>query len=285
MEAGKPKGWILMPKLQSLPSAYLFEDLQQWVWPLHRVFGVAATKLLHASEAVMLVPLLLIAFLLLSAPVVLFVLSHLVAPVFTHRYFLPSGIGLVIILVDLANELGADCSQRYRLYWLALILLLAASPVISALGLPPIELSPQYLDVSHLDSLVPPGIPVVVGWQEDFAKVMRFSNRAERPYFFLLDWPTALIGPTGFVLDYHLMRAYRENGYYSSNIEESKTFLCSHPDFLVLDADGRSWFDIAIKGLPQFQWGVVAYLNTPDPPRRLITVHRRSTLPFCSNLF
>ena len=70
---------------------------------------------------------------------------------------------------------------------------------------------------------------------------MRYSQNPNVHYYFLLDWPAALAGPRAFVLDYHLMQAYRNNGYYTKNIQDSQTFLCSHPDFVVLDAPNASY--------------------------------------------
>ena len=45
------------------------------------------------------------------------------------------------------------------------------------------------------------------------------------------------------MLDYHLMQAYRNNGYYSGNIRDSRKFLCSQADFLVLDAPNANTLD------------------------------------------
>jgi hypothetical protein len=83
------------------------------------------------------------------------------------------------------------------------------------------------------------------------------------------------------VLDYHLMRAYRDNGYYSNNIQDSQGFLCAHPDFLVLDGEGHSWFDLTIRRMPQFEWKIIDSFSAPDLQRNLIAVHRRSSLSFC----
>jgi hypothetical protein len=94
------------------------------------------------------------------------------------------------------------------------------------------------------------------------------------------------------------MQAYRDNGYYSKYIQDSRGFLCSHPDFVVLDApnantlDARNdnspdmrkpnWFDVNIRTKPQFEWRVLASFEATDVTRKLIAVHRRASLPFCS---
>jgi hypothetical protein len=307
MAAGKPVSWIMMPTINTMLSAYLFEAGQVWLWRIQRHSSGTILQIRHAMELVMLVPLALIilyglgrlaasrhrtgsapgnsllltGYLLLTAPLALFALSHLVTPVFVHRYLLPSGIGLAIVLADFADALGADRRASSRWVWAAVTSFLVVSPVLSVAALPPLDSSRQYLDVQRLDSLIPPNAAVVAGWQEDFSKLMRFSHSPQDRYF-LLDWPTALVGPTGFVLDYHLMQAYRDSGYYSRNIQDSQDFLCSHPDFFVLDAEGRSWFDITIRRMPQFEWRVIDSFNSPEFARHLIAVHRRMALPFCA---
>jgi hypothetical protein len=126
---------------------------------------------------------------------------------------------------------------------------------------------------------------------------MRLSSKPAG-YYFLLDWPAALAGPRTSVLDYHLMRAYRDNGYYASNIQDRNSFLCSQPDFLVLDSPNANtldasndnapdfklpnWFDLNIRTAPQFEWKVITQFDGPEITRKLISVHRREPLDFCN---
>ena len=149
---------------------------------------------------------------------VLFVLSHLVTPVFSPRYFLPSGIGLAIVLAATADALGSDSNVASRtvprLLWQPVVFFLLISPVLTVRALGSQSLYRGYLDVQRLEQIVPPNVAVVAGWQEDFAKLMRYARSPNPQYYFLLDWPAALVGPRAFVLDYHLMQAYRNNGYY-----------------------------------------------------------------------
>jgi hypothetical protein len=229
------------------------------------------------------------------------VLSHLVTPVFVPRYFLPSGIGLAIVLAASADGLGADTQipSRWavRATWAAMILFLMVSPMLTVVAVGPINLSWDYLDVARMEQDLPPDVPVVAGWQEDFVKLMRLAHNPEPRYYFLLDWPGALVGPRAFVLDYHLMQAYRNNGYYSENILDSHSFLCSHRDFAVLDGPNGStldahdtnspdmqkpnWFDTNIRMAPQFEWQVIADFDAPEVKRKLILVHRKAALRFC----
>jgi hypothetical protein len=330
MAAGKPHGWIAMPTSTDLRTAYLFADSLPWLRFFKRhSLEVGFQIVSRAAEFVIYVPLavvfllgmrkvlgsgwrtitdakgalLLVAYILLSAPAVLFVLSHLITPVFVPRYFLPSGIGLAIILTASADALGSDNQIHSRwtssLMWRAIVLFLIISPVLTVWAVGPINLSWTYLDVQRLEQFVPPDTPVVAAWQQDFVKFERYSKNPKIQYYFLLDWPAAMIGPRAFVLDYHLMRSYRDNGYYSKQIQDSPDFLCSHPDFVVLDAPNANtldavnnnspdmqkpnWFDLNIKNMPQFKWKVIASFDGTEVTRKLIAVHRNARLPFCNN--
>jgi hypothetical protein len=72
-------------------------------------------------------------------------------PVFVSRYLLPCGVGVAIILADFADARGADSQASSRLVWGSIIWLLLISPVATVLALPPLPVSPQYLDVQRLD--------------------------------------------------------------------------------------------------------------------------------------
>jgi hypothetical protein len=329
MAAGKPHGWIAMPTITDLRTAYLFADSLPWLRffkrhsselgfqivgrtaqfviyvPLLVVFLFGLRRVLKSGWRCVSDPknaLLLVAYILVSAPVVLFVLSHLVTPVFVPRYFLPSGIGLAIVLTASADALGADRQTGSRLswgpIWVAIVVFLLISPVLTVFALGPINLSWDYLDVQGVEKYVPPGVPVVAGWEEDFVKFMRLSPNSGAGYYYLLDWPSALAGPRAFVLDYHLMQAYRNNGYYARSIVDDHDFLCSQSDFFVLDAPNANtldaakraspdmqkpnWFDTNVRSTPKFEWRVVASFDAPEVTRKLIAVHRNAPLPFCN---
>jgi hypothetical protein len=329
MAAGKPHGWIVMPTLTDLRTAYLFGDSLQWFRLLKRhSLEVLFQIVSHAVELIIYVPLavffvlglkrisklkrqaitdpkgafLLLAYMLLSVPVVLYVLSHLIAPVLVSRYVLPSGIGLAIVLAASADALGSDshAPSRFasRTIWAGIVLAFITLPMLTVLALGPMDLGWAYLDIRRVEQYVPPNVAVVNGWQHDFVKFMRYSQNPNIHYYFLLDWPGALVGPRAFVLDYHLMKAYRDAGYYPGEIQDSHDFLCSHPDFVVLDAPNATkpddetdssadvlkpnWFDSNIRRQPLFDWKVLASFDASEVTRQLIAVHRRAPLDFCN---
>ena len=299
MAAGKPHGWIPLPRLQTVLTSYLFDTWLEWLVWLQRHAGDGAFTVGRAVTGLFLLvpllavlwmaikgrrsPLLLPAAALLAAPVLLYLLSHLLTPVFVPRYVLPSAIGMAIVLAAFADWVGAN-----RRIWMPVTALLLISPVCSAMLVRAPQVNGQYIDVSQIDSLTPPNTPLVTGWQNDFAMMMRFS-RAPQDRFYLLDWPTALVGEKGMVLDYHLMSAYRRAGYYPGNIQDQDVFLCAHSDFLVLDphfvksdALEPGWFDLVIRNAPQFEWRVLGTVGSSEMQRKIVAVHRRAALRFCT---
>jgi hypothetical protein len=315
---GKPHGWIGKPELKYLFPAYLFSPFEQWFLLLERhsearwkmvhhiveismlialafILLLGLRKLLAAKQRTNTDPesaLLLAGYLLLSAPLILFVFSYLVTPIFIGRYMLPSGIGLAIVLADFADARGSDSPASSRLVWASVAAFLAILPLLSSLLMPPLSSSRQYLDVQRLDHTVPADMAVVTDWADDFAKLMRYPHSPHSRYYFLLDWPAALAGPKPAVTSYHLLSSNRDVGYYSQSIQGSNAFLCAHTDFLVLDthligqdADGPTWFDQRIRQAPEFVWKGLDSFDAPYFPvvkRELISVHRRAPLAFCS---
>jgi hypothetical protein len=319
MAVGRPHGWIGKPHLKYLFPAYLFAPFEQWFLLLERHSGDARWRMVHhaiefplfmALAVVLLLglrrllaaeqrtnpdsrsALLLAGYLLLSAPVILFVLSYLITPVFVPRYMLPSGIGLAIVLADFADARGSDSQTSSRRVWAGVAMFLAILPVLSSLVMPPLPSSWQFLDVQRLDHAVPANIALVTDWEDDFSKLMRYPHSPQAHYYFLLDWPAALAGPKPAVTYYHLLSSSRNAGYYSRSIQDSDAFLCSHPDFLVLDthligqdADGPTWFDQRVRQTPAFAWKMLDSFDAPYFPevdRKLISVHRKAPLSFCN---
>jgi hypothetical protein len=319
MAAGKPHGWIPVPSLSRFFDSYFFWDYLPWLsviqshapgfffqicrqgvraailLPIAVVLFYTAGKLLRAERPFLPTAedaLLLVAFALLSMPIVLFVVSHLLTPVFVARYLLPSGIGVSIVLAAFASRLSSYVPDflrpAQRLASMLIVLFLVTCPVSSALLRGPAADNPRFLDVERLDRMVPPDAAVVIGWQQDFDKIMRYSGKPGAHYYFLLDWPAALAGPPAYVLDYHLLHAYRDAGYYSPKIQDGHAFLCSHSDFLVLDThvlvpmeQEPTWFDFAIRNNPQFAWKNIDSLDASDVKRELIAVHRMAPLNHC----
>jgi len=319
MAAGKPHGWIPVPTLSRFFDTYTFWDFLPWLslvqrhvpnlifqicrqgvrmaiaLPIALLLFLTVRRLLKSKWPMALTQedaLLLAAFALVSMPTVLFAVSHLLTPVLVARYVLPSGIGLSIIFAGLAHRLSLKVPSSFRtaqrVVTIVLVIFLVTCPVSSALLRGPAGEDPRFLDVERLDNAGFPDAAVVVGWQLDFAKVMRYSQKPGSRYYFLLDWPAALAGPRAYVLDYHLLQAYHNAGYYPQSIAYAHEFLCSHRDFLVLDGvdlkateQAPTWFDYSIRNNPSFEFKTVDSFDSSDVKRDLIAVHRKAPLSYC----
>jgi hypothetical protein len=319
MAAGKPHGWIPLPNFSRFLDACFFWDFLPWLsliqrhvpdWlfqicrqgvrlaillPIAILLFLTVRKLLKSKRPMSLTQedaLLLAGFALLSMPLVLLAVSHLLTPVLVARYVLPSGIGLSIILAGFADRLSLLVPSSFRaaqrVGTIVVVIFLATCPVSSALLRGSADRDPRFLNVERLDKVGLPDAAVVVGWQLDFAKVMRYSRKPGSHYYFLLDWPAALAGPRAYVLDYHLMQAYQNAGYYSQSIVYAHEFLCSHRDFLVLDGQdlkateqAPTWFDYTIRNNPSFDFKTIDSLDSSDVKRELIAVHRKAPLSYC----
>jgi hypothetical protein len=319
MAAAKPHGWIPVPTLSRFFDAYFFWDYLPWLSLIQRHVpdlwfqicrqGVRAAIVLPTAIALFIEgrrmlrarrplspttedALLLVAFALLLMPIVLYVVSHLLTPVFVARYLLPCIIGVSIILAAFATKLSLRVPVSLRAAQQAVtvvvVMFLVTCPVSSAMLRGTAAENPLFLDVKRLDGIDSADTPMVIDWQQDFSKIMRYSRKSGAHYFFLLDWQAALAGPRTHTLDYHLMRSYRDVGYYSQSIKDGDGFLCSHPDFMVLDThvltameQGVSWFDFEIRNNPIFAWKTVDSLDGLEVKRELIAVHRKAPLKNC----
>ena len=132
----------------------------------------------------------IVALSILTMSLLLFALSYLLTPLYVRRYIVPGAMGLAIVFVAFADAMGIERIRKIDsaggVAWIGTVILLMAMPVISAamVGYP--EINAEYLDVPRLDALIPRNVLVVVQWQHDFFKAMRYSGRADRPYLYLL---------------------------------------------------------------------------------------------------
>jgi hypothetical protein len=278
---GKPYSWIPEPSPMDLFMQYNFDVLGgSFLHTVSRmpVFGGLVADFLSIATITVLITelwtsvkrenpssgrsaLLFLGFALLAAPLLFFAISYVITPIFVARYMLPSMLGSAIVATSFAER-----HLRSR-FWIACLPPIVVLPVVFALlG------HPARLDVDRVDALSSSAkLPLVVGFQKDFFVMERYSKHPENSVY-LLDWNASLRGVREMVSDYHLMRNYRDVGYFSSTIQDSQAFLHRHPAFLVLDDSDGSWFNSAIKGNPDYRWRVVAQL---DQKRRLIAVQLR----------
>jgi 4-amino-4-deoxy-L-arabinose transferase-like glycosyltransferase len=278
MAVGKPHGWIPMPAIGDLATGFSFWLFAGIYFPVmqHHPAGLVAGWFCAVACVLFLVasainalrtaaparrPVYLLAFALMLAPLVFFVVSQLASPIYTPRYMIPSVIGVAILSVSWVERSRAGQENRTALLSLIVLLLPIASAALA---------TPTSLNVARIDQLAA-GRPVVCPWLRDFLTMERYSSQAaslEYP----LDWPAALAGPPAAVGGFHLMQNYRREGYFAANLQDVSAVL-SQPAFLVLDDTQTNWFHLAIENNPRFTWRLLAPIDTSH---RLLEVTQES---------
>jgi len=197
---------------------------------------------------------------LLVVPVIFFIFSRVIIPIWVARYMMPSLIGLGIVATDFA-----DRKLRSKV-WGAAIPMILMLPIASAYIAPTTR-----LDIARVDGIVAgEKLPMVEGAHSDFFIMQRYSRDAAQNYY-LLDWDAALHTARSAPTEFHLMQNYRDVGYLTGSIKDIDEFLRENRRFLVLDNSNSSWFFYRLKSHPEWRWRVIAEL---DKGRRVIEVQQ-----------
>jgi Dolichyl-phosphate-mannose-protein mannosyltransferase len=275
----KPHGWNVTPQLSDLMAELSFHS---FIGPflahparllIAFLLGMGCVGMLIFAEAVALKgsdrppsPAIILAFSLLLAPLILFVASRTVTPIFVPRYLLPSSFGIAILLASWLDRRKLARSTVYALAALALL-----QPIATA-----VAVRPFYLDVQRFDTITA-GQIVVSDWLIDFTALIR-SSKDSRQIVYPLDWEAALRGSSYEVPDYHLMKAYQEQGFLVGNIKDTDSIL-RQSSFLVLDNSQSNWFRERIASNPCFTWQPLEHFDSTGDIRTLIKVVRSQTCP------
>jgi len=201
------------------------------------------------------ISLLIVAFIFLLVPVLVWIISRTIKPIFVDRYMMPSTFSWSIIVAHLLSryKFNAINSERktlkfpYRKYsltgLLAIMMVLIINPIIYAKIFPR-----EYLPGLNDNKYGYEDLPIVVQSSHDFVRRLHYSPQEDR-YFFILDWEAALDNASGLFTpqEYKHMDALKRN--YPDlfhNVVESKFFLKTYSKFLVLD-----YLDYSQKCKPQ----------------------------------
>jgi Dolichyl-phosphate-mannose-protein mannosyltransferase len=277
MAIAKPHGWIGKPSAGDLAiglSYWLFAGIYfpllhathfgvilGWGAGVFCVAGLIAAALYgirDPSPARRLAYFL--GFALILAPLVLFIVSYVVTPIWVARYMVPSTLGIALLAAGWA-ERNRFARGAGGVLLGVLILLLPPAGALCA--------RPQSLNVARIDA-VAAGRPLVCDDIHDFTVMWRYSatpSAVEYP----MDWATALKGPPASTGAYHLLWNYRRDGYLTGNILDEPAVL-SQPSFLVLEGNDDNWFQLEIASNPKLVWRVLAQVGAT---RRIVEVDRR----------
>ena len=246
----RPWFWTARPDAADLIRMYV-------PTPLHTALGlgVAAVALIIAlhrppkfqKDLFLRSALLVPAFVLLTVPAFIWVLSQHGTSYFVERYFIPCAVGCVAVVGELLFQLfgtaGGEARTSASFRWFSALTL--AYTGWSAVAVFPTKAASQPFDLTPaLAQALPPHVPVIVE-QLELLAMMKSGSYSWVPSRYVLDWPTALAddSPRGFVNNYKEMATWRELGYGSSSVMTYKEVFDSLQRFAVVDCNCSSTFD------------------------------------------
>jgi uncharacterized membrane protein len=187
-------------------------------------------------------PLMTCATAFLIPPLLIAVLSVGESSFFVNRYFIPSLVGVTAIVTSLFDLRlrRVKSSVPLKIAWLVMFVVFLAWPIGSALSL-------NDKRFVTMDRNLPNGVPVIVTDAQAFLPLTYLSHKADRPYYFPLDWNAALHSASrGMTVEDKLMRNSKAAGYSVDRILESEQLRCAFDSFLVVDNPRYEWFQTRI---------------------------------------
>ena len=313
----KPRGWIPEPIPDDLMNLYFYRD--NFFNPstllllfLITAFGYILIKgpqnytIFNREKPKGQKHLLLAALAWVAVPLGVYLLSKLMQPIFWNRYFLPTGLGIVILIVHNTHPIiatigiqGAITSKSFfsrkwptgyllsRLILFLFILAIICIPLIRSISYKEI---PRLAGSSHLLKTYP-DLPVVCQFSHYFWENL-FNDAQPERYFYILDEEDAMggksgmFGPQEFKHMTAILRNYPEQ--LRDQVVGSGTFLNRFDRFIIMD---YPVYDKAcpekVKGLDQAklwedvhcpQWLENKILN--NPTYRISEIERKKFITF-----
>jgi hypothetical protein len=169
---------------------------------------------------------------------VLFLLEGTVGPALcVPRYLLPVTVGTVFVIADLLSLAESTLLRRSRgsfVVWATVwSVFLIALLLYDFVYLPRYNPGLQKDYTAQLTSQLPQGIPVVCEDAFAFTELISLQHSSGVLYTFLLDWKTATApkSPRVEVTQYHLMKNWKDHGFYSGSIHYRDDFVRVTPFF------------------------------------------------------
>lgn len=259
IRAGDPRSWVPVPVLTDmlefmtlstgallLPSAVILTVLAGGMYALAGRFGVegGAGAPVAPTAPRSDTHLLVLAFVLLALPVVVWTVSRTVRPIWFDRYMIPSALGWAILLARVsAMAMAAPVRVLPRIALAArgattavVILLFLAQPILFAR-----RVTPGVRPGTGDDRFGYADLPIVTQASHQFLERQRYAERPGR-YVFILDRDAAFAEASGAfgAQEYIHLGAIRDHfgDTFEGRILESDEFLARNDRFLVLDHRG-----------------------------------------------
>jgi hypothetical protein len=278
---GVPHFWIPRPGVGTLISVYLCGS----VGPFLGLAFISYLLTLDASTGATEVPEIIrmrrgivgaIAYATLVAPMLVFITSQCATPLFVPRYFMPVTVAAGIVFTQLAGQALGDRPFSHlsvRLMCGVLLFVVLLYPVGYAI----LEAGSRSCAILRVEPVVPRDMPVVMESGSQFFSVSYYTSRADRPYYYLLDWPVAvdMRAPIARVSFDNTFRILQHNGHWADRILESQDFLCVYQRFMVFHVPGQRWFDERIVENSAYKTTLLNSVDGPDEDQgSLILVER-----------
>lgn len=313
----KPRGWIPEPIPVDLMNLYFYRDNFFNPSTLLLVFLIAAfgyilirkpqnETIINKEKPVYPKHLLLAALAWAVVPLGVYLLSKFMQPIFWNRYFLPTGLGIVILIVHIMHpiiktlDIQGEIPPRsffsrkgpigYFFSRLTLFLFILAVTCIPLFRSITYHENPRLTESSKLLKTYP-DLPVVCQFSHYFWENL-FNDAQPERYFYILDEEDALGGKSGMfgAQEFKHMTAILRNypEHLRDQVVASRSFLGHFDRFIVMD---YTVYDKAcpekVKGLDQAklwedvhcpQWLENKILN--NPAYRISEIERKEFITF-----
>jgi hypothetical protein len=168
----------------------------------------------------------------------LFLLAGTVGPALcVPRYLLPVTVGTIFVIAELLSLAGSTLLRRgqgsFAVWASVWSIFLVALLLYDFVYLPRYNPGLQKDYTGQLTSQLPQRVPVVCEDAFAFTELVSLQHSSGVLYTFLLDWKTATApkAPRVEVTQYHLMKNWKEHGFYSGSIQYRDNFLRVTPAF------------------------------------------------------
>ena len=234
---GKPHFWTMQPRLYEFALMYTaFSPLVALLLALLAGFVVwrGLARTVFAGRA----PMFVTCGALFAIPVLLYIEGWFGPVLCVGRYLQPVALGTTIALAEAATLALALLPTRLSVRpvrvaaWAVFIAVLLAYDF--AYRSRHTTLHRDY--TAALTRALPAGVPVVCEDAFAFTELMSRQHDAAVRYTYLLDWANAVShqAPRVEVTQYHLMKNWKNVGYFSGSIKDAVPFLEEHPFFYTI---------------------------------------------------
>ena len=279
-DAGKPRTWIPIPVLKDLTDflslslssfsnlillvALLLISGFQFILYQSNETHVSQIDQQEQPELNTEIPLLILAYSFLAVPLVVWVISRTIKPIFIDRYMIPSALSWSILLAYLSSRITnitfnvnkiSDISKKFiflkftqrAILLITLTCILLIQPISYAKNY-----RGRYMPGLNDNKYGYRELPIVIQASAQFIERLYYSPERDK-YFFILDWEAAVDQASGLFgsQEYKHIDALNRNypNFFKNHVVKSEDFLKMHNRFLILDyADYDKTCPLEVKG-------------------------------------